>query len=449
MFRHYGSPGRPTPLTVLRPLLRAVRRLGFRRLEIAVLRWAVRSRYAESWVARDLVAQAEALGDTDALIAGHEAILRAAPSDMSAMGTLAAVLLRSGEPVRAKALYARMNELTNGSQTILYESALMDAMRASQGEPYVARFENVLLETHHCALFKNGNVYWRDVSGRNIANHPDVVATTPDSSVVVARLPPPSCTIDDPVVLLGTDGAYNYSHWLSRNVLKLSLLDGDATLESLPLLVNQELCAYQEEYLRLLEVAPNRLIRLPTRAVVKCRELFVPTILRGHPRMRQAIDWLRDRVSHLMASTDAAGDRIYVSRQDSSQRVLLNENEVEAALTRLGFRIITLTGMPVENQIALFSRARCIVGPHGAGLTNVMFAPPGATVVEITNTTIRHMGDFRSIAFHMNQRHIEIVSGWYPTQQRDTLQDEVQKFDYLVSVDDVVTAVEEALENSS
>ena len=409
-----------------------------------MLRWAIGSRFTEAWVARELVARAEAFGDIDALIAGQEAILRAAPSDTSTMSTLAAVLLRAGEPGRAEAVYARMNEITNDSKTLLYRSALMDTTRAAQGEPYVARLENVLLETHHCAIFKAGNVYWREISGRNIANQTHVAATTPDLGFVAVKLPPPSRTIEDPVILLGTDGAYNYSHWLARNLPKLSLIDGDATLKSLPILINQDLCTYQEEYLELLGIAPDRLVRLPTRTVVSCRELYVPTILHGHPRMRRAIDWIRDRVPHLLVPPAAATGRIYVSRKDALQRVLLNEDEVEAALTKLGFEIVTLTGMPVRDQIALFSGARCIVGPHGAGLTNVMFAPPGAIVVEITNTKIRHMGDFRSIAFHMNQRHIEIVSGWYPNPGID----KGQHADYSVSVEDVVTTVEEALENS-
>lgn len=361
------------------------------------------------------------------------------------MSTLAAVLLRSGEPARAEAVYARMNEITNDSKTLLYRSAIMDTTRAAQGEPYVAKFENVLLETHHCSVFKAGNVYWREISGRNIANQAYVAATTPDLGFVAARLPPPSRTIDDPVILLGTDGAYNYSHWLARNLPKLSLIDGDAALKSLPILINEDFCAYQEEYLELLGVTPDRLVHLPTRTVVLCRELQVPTILHGHPRMRRGIDWMRDRVSHLLVPTAAATDRLYISRKDAPQRVLLNEDEVEAALTKLGFRIVMLTGMAVRDQIALFSRARCIVGPHGAGLTNVMFAPPGATVVEITNTKIRHMGDFRSIAFHMNQRHIEIVSGWYPNQATE----KGQHADYSVSVEDVVTAVEEALANNN
>jgi len=35
-------------------------------------------------------------------------------------------------------------------------------------------------------------------------------------------------------------------------------------------------------------------------------------------------------------------------------------------------------------QVALYSRTHVLVGLHGAGLTNMMFMPPGGLVVEIT-----------------------------------------------------------------
>ena len=37
----------------------------------------------------------------------------------------------------------------------------------------------------------------------------------------------------------------------------------------------------------------------------------------------------------------------------------------------------------VACTVALFARAAAVVAPHGAGLTNALFAPPGAAVLEI------------------------------------------------------------------
>jgi capsular polysaccharide biosynthesis protein len=39
--------------------------------------------------------------------------------------------------------------------------------------------------------------------------------------------------------------------------------------------------------------------------------------------------------------------------------------------------------MPVADQARLFSEASIVVGPHGGGLTNVMFCAPGTVLVEL------------------------------------------------------------------
>ncbi|MFH1044886.1 MAG: glycosyltransferase family 61 protein, partial [Pseudomonadota bacterium] len=84
--------------------------------------------------------------------------------------------------------------------------------------------------------------------------------------------------------------------------------------------------------------------------------------------------------------------------------------------------------------------ARVIVGAHGAGLTNLMFAPPGAAVVEISNTTIYHMGDFKFISAQMGHRYAEVVSGWYPEDRSTALG---QKSDYLVDAGQVMLALQD------
>ncbi|KAJ4455081.1 hypothetical protein PAPYR_10060 [Paratrimastix pyriformis] len=38
--------------------------------------------------------------------------------------------------------------------------------------------------------------------------------------------------------------------------------------------------------------------------------------------------------------------------------------------------------MQLVRTIAIFRRARVIVGPHGAGFANMVFAPPGTAIVE-------------------------------------------------------------------
>jgi capsular polysaccharide biosynthesis protein len=59
-----------------------------------------------------------------------------------------------------------------------------------------------------------------------------------------------------------------------------------------------------------------------------------------------------------------------------------NEQEVVETLRPFGFEAISTEGMTLEGQISLFSEAGFIVGLHGAGLTNALFAPRGTRVIE-------------------------------------------------------------------
>lgn len=79
-----------------------------------------------------------------------------------------------------------------------------------------------------------------------------------------------------------------------------------------------------------------------------------------------------------------APERIYVSRRGfGSWRQMRNEADVEASLEHLGFTIVRPQELSFDEQVATFSRARVIVGPHGAGLTNAAFAPAGCLLVDI------------------------------------------------------------------
>ena len=77
-------------------------------------------------------------------------------------------------------------------------------------------------------------------------------------------------------------------------------------------------------------------------------------------------------------------DCIYISRRKAS-RSIPQEDALEELLSAQGFFIAHLESMPWSDQISLFQTARVVVGPHGAGLSNLVFTPPGAILVELTN----------------------------------------------------------------
>jgi capsular polysaccharide biosynthesis protein len=88
------------------------------------------------------------------------------------------------------------------------------------------------------------------------------------------------------------------------------------------------------------------------------------------------------------ATNAVAPRRIFVSRSGASHRRLVNEHRCASALrTDFGVELIQTEGMSLDEEIDLFRSAELIVGAHGAGLTNIAFAPEGARVVELVSST--------------------------------------------------------------
>ena len=148
---------------------------------------------------------------------------------------------------------------------------------------------------------------------------------------------------------------------------------------------------------------PRGVPRLPLtgdgRAFVQ-RLLYVPDLSGGafnpHPALLEAFDAIRAAVLG-GSPTSPPTRRIYVSRADSRNRVLVNEAEVIARAENAGFTHVVLTKMAVPDQIRLFAEASHILAPHGAGLTNVAFCQPGARLCELQMDSYVHWA-FRRIA---------------------------------------------------
>jgi capsular polysaccharide biosynthesis protein len=62
---------------------------------------------------------------------------------------------------------------------------------------------------------------------------------------------------------------------------------------------------------------------------------------------------------------------------------VLNEDAFAARLDKAGYWRVTLGGMELREQIALFTNATQVLAPHGAGLASIVFAPPGGSLIEI------------------------------------------------------------------
>ncbi len=94
-------------------------------------------------------------------------------------------------------------------------------------------------------------------------------------------------------------------------------------------------------------------------------------------------EWLRRRLGVGSDDRDAATDVVYLARR-APTRMLTSSRAIEARMAALGGRVLMpAVGVDVRADLA---RARVIIGPHGAGLTNLVFAPPGGRMLFLVPT---------------------------------------------------------------
>jgi hypothetical protein len=385
-----------------------------------------------------LIDVARRLDDLPLAIEVCRRLVKLDPGDVSTRGVLATLLMLQGDVDAAAGEAARLRALLppGESAPCVVLDSLLDPVRARRGEAYVTWLDDVLVETAYWSVVKNDHVFNMEVHGRLLATSPFIEGrVSPDGKAFVMRCPPPAVRINEPCVHLGGDE--NYSHWVHRNLMKLALTEDRDEFAGIPLLINEDLRPYQEEYLELLRISPSRLLRVPRNVIVACRRLAVPTLLRNHPMMRVGTEWLRHRLSAHMVR-EAPHDLLFVARRDAARRVVVNEAELAEALTGLGFRVIVPSELTVREQIAAFSRARIIVAAHGAALANLVFTPAQALVVELSSSGIMHQSSFRQLASTMGQRMVTIVSDEFEVSD---LGPNPSYYDYRVDVDEVLAAL--------
>lgn len=99
----------------------------------------------------------------------------------------------------------------------------------------------------------------------------------------------------------------------------------------------------------------------------------------GNPS-HDSIQLLRDRIESRLSFTRTRG--ILIRRHD--KRALENESEILNTFRSLypDLEWVIFDSLPPEETANLFSSAAVIVGPHGAGFTNMLFSARGITIYE-------------------------------------------------------------------
>jgi hypothetical protein len=173
----------------------------------------------------------------------------------------------------------------------------------------------------------------------------------------------------------------NYYHWLCDTLPRLYAWSG-LTPET-RLIVPAFLPTPQKDALTAVGVPAERCIPFDGEETWELErlEFAPPTAPSGYHRPA-AIAWLRERVLSAFPAPSGGPVRLFVSRAGAPRRRLVNEEEVLRALAPFGFEPVRLEDLGFAEQVALFRRADCVIGPHGAGFANLVFSPETTRVIE-------------------------------------------------------------------
>ncbi len=180
-------------------------------------------------------------------------------------------------------------------------------------------------------------------------------------------------------LLLGAANSDNYYHWLVDSLPRWNMLQAAGWREYEYVLLHSQPCRFQEETLDWLGVPAARRLRCSKNFVHQFERLVVPAM----PFARKAVPtWVAPWLRSLAPPAPSGPEKIYLSRRGAPRRRFASEAELMPALAARGFVCLQPETMSVAEQARGLGSARWIVAPHGAALANMVFAPPGARVME-------------------------------------------------------------------
>lgn len=218
--------------------------------------------------------------------------------------------------------------------------------------------------------------------------------------------------VDEPILFVGGDFWGNYYHWLldffPRLVAFQHLRESFTKWGVKRIALLRDIPAFAHDMLHLLGYQNEDILWIDANRAWPFRSAYVFSNFSQYGFLHQRGASILQDI--LQAPAPVLGSRrLYVSRQDATRRRLHNENEVFSTLERNGFELIVPGKLSFQEQRQIFSEAEIIVGPHGAGLVNMIFAGRGATVIELRSNAggLQH---FAQLAQALGQRYVAIAA---------------------------------------
>jgi capsular polysaccharide biosynthesis protein len=178
----------------------------------------------------------------------------------------------------------------------------------------------------------------------------------------------------------------NYAHWFLDELPRL--LSAVSHLpSSTRFIVSDPLQDYKSQSLTALGIHEDSILPVKGYYETHCERLWFATPL-GSCEWASSSPQVLNRIRDALLSTygDSSGptpERIYISRNMTPVKRLANEDQLLPLIEKYGFTVVRPEQMSLVQQVRTFSKARVVLGAHGAGMTNLLFCPRPATLLEL------------------------------------------------------------------
>ena len=142
---------------------------------------------------------------------------------------------------------------------------------------------------------------------------------------------------------------------------------------------------YEAAWLQTIGVRSDQLVKFDPEAVYCADVLLVPTPVPRITPPKEALLAVRSALGVRVLPEAERTTIIYVSRTSEPTRRVAKEAQILNAIKTFfpANPLAVFNGnMAPAEAIELFQKARVVIGPHGAGLSHILFSAPGTAVVE-------------------------------------------------------------------
>lgn len=187
----------------------------------------------------------------------------------------------------------------------------------------------------------------------------------------------PQSTIEiDNAIILNTRWSENYYHWLIDIITKFENVENFHD-EYPVVIINGFSRGFHKETLEHFS-SKFRFIETSNEHIYKVKNLLLNKLVGTNS---EKINYLRK--IYLPKVNFFKEKNIYISRANDKKRIIKNEKELILLLKQFDFKIVHLENLKFQEQVNLFYNANCILAPHGAGLTNLVFSNKDCSIIEI------------------------------------------------------------------